>query len=229
MILSLAVDGAACPLECPTACPLTLWLSTWGPFFGCFGAVYVSDVLPSCDDFPSPNSEASFELQILEEKSYWFKKTENWDKYRKVQQQAFLTWSPLWNHLRHLLETCQNRRYHTNVCTRPPPRSLASVTASAGSAARPYSRMISYTKAVIVTDYLQVLLCMHSAVRMIATSTYRLGYRHRTLLHNLCRTLMTSINLCWWPWIMMTSSRPRSLCETRTTVEYHTAAFLCHL
>jgi hypothetical protein len=62
MILSLDGDGAVCELDCPTACPSTLWLSTW-PFFGCFGAVYVRDVLPSCDDFPIPNNDASLELQ----------------------------------------------------------------------------------------------------------------------------------------------------------------------
>jgi hypothetical protein len=44
---------------------------------------------------------------ILEEESYWFKYAKNWNKYRKVQQQAPLTWSPMWNHLRRLLETCQ--------------------------------------------------------------------------------------------------------------------------
>lgn len=51
-------DGAACEMDCS----LTLWLSK-RPFFGCFGAVYVKDVLPSCDDFPIPNNDASLELQ----------------------------------------------------------------------------------------------------------------------------------------------------------------------
>lgn len=61
-ILNLACDDAVCPAYCPTASPLTLSLPT-RPFFGCFGAVYVRDVLPSCDDLPIPNKEASLELQ----------------------------------------------------------------------------------------------------------------------------------------------------------------------
>lgn len=49
---------------------------------------------------------------ILEEESYWFKFVENWNKYSQVQQQTSLTWSPARNHLRRLLETCQNVLNH---------------------------------------------------------------------------------------------------------------------
>jgi len=54
---------------------------------------------------------------ILEEESYWFKFAEKCNKYRLVQQQASLTCDPAWNHLRRLLETCQNVLNHRSCTT----------------------------------------------------------------------------------------------------------------
>lgn len=54
---------------------------------------------------------------ILEEESYWFKFAENWNKCRQAHQQASLTWSPAWNHLRRLLETCQTVLNHRSYIT----------------------------------------------------------------------------------------------------------------
>lgn len=105
MILNLADDGAVCELDCPTACPFTLWLSA-RPFFGCFGAVYVRDVLPSCDDFPIPNNDASLELQHFDRNHNAANVCKFALQRMPVWKQASLTWSPVWNRHHHLLETC---------------------------------------------------------------------------------------------------------------------------
>jgi hypothetical protein len=91
MILNFAGDDAVCPPACPTACPFTLWLPTW-PFFGCFGAVYVRDVLPSCDDFPAPNNDASLELQRFESNHFV---SNAW----RISSQTIASWKASVSHL----------------------------------------------------------------------------------------------------------------------------------
>lgn len=131
MILSLGADGAPCPLDCPPACALTLGLSPWCPFFGCLGAVYVSDVLPSCDDFPTPNSDASFELQYFERgiTSTWIYAQKR-NKHKQVQPQASSHLEPSvkssssspWNMLRcnYRCVTPTDQHHHAPPLTRGP-------------------------------------------------------------------------------------------------------------
>jgi hypothetical protein len=91
MILNLAAEDTVCPPACPSACPFTLWLSTW-PFFGCLGAVYVKDVLPSCDDIPAPNNDASLELQH-------FEKNHVVSNMRRFASQIMTHWKASTSHL----------------------------------------------------------------------------------------------------------------------------------